>query len=461
MATNRRDTLAGLATVAAALALPGRAMAQTGFDGDYGGVLDTGGGKLRLRLVVSGDQVVLYSLDQGGASIPASMVKREGDRLIVDFAVIGARYEARLEGTALNGTFTQGSPLPLRLERGAIPAEFNSITDLLSGTMDAALLGKIRARLGSPAMAAAWQRRPGLAVILCDGLRAAGHPEPVRNDDRWHIGSITKSFTAALFARAVEAGAIRWDTPLGQRVKGVPAAYAKVTAIELLSHHAGLPANPPLDVLLTLPRTEADPRLSRRSYARAAMALPPVAPPRTRFAYSNVGYVLAAIMLEEATGHPWEELIRREVLRPLGLNSAGLGPPGNADRIDQPRGHGAGKPVFLDNVVAMAPAGALHIAPGDFLAYLAAHRDRPSGFLRPASWQALHRPRFGSSYALGWFVGADGALWHNGSNTAWYAEAWVEPKAGLVAATLNNDTALAARHRVLLPAIRRAAGLAL
>ena len=106
----------------------------------------------------------------------------------------------------------------------------------------------------------------------------------------------------------------------------------------------------------------------------------------------------------------------------------------------------------------MAPAGGLHLSVPDLLKYLAAHRDKPK-FLGAALWKELHTERFGSSYALGWFVGKDGGLWHNGSNTAWYAEVRVEPASALVAASCNNDTELIGQPRVLFPPIRRAAGV--
>lgn len=455
----RRSALAGAAAGAAALLLPGTALAQAGLDGDYGGVLDVGVAKLRLRLVIAGERVTLYSLDQGNAAIPATKVERKGDWLLADFAGIAARFEGQLAGSVLSGTFIQGRPLPLRLERGVIPADPADLGALLQGTMSPALLRQVRTKLGTPAMAVGWQRGFAGPNLLMDGLRAAGRPDPVRRDDRWHIGSITKSFTATLFARAVQAGVIRWDTTLAQRLKKVPRAYASLTAIELLSHHGGLPADIPLPELLALPRVEADPRVSRRRYVKLALAQPPIAAPRTRFAYSNIGYVLAGAMLEAATLLSWEDLLRREVLNPLGLISAGFGPPGSSSVIDQPRGHGNGQPIWLDNPSAMGPAGRLHLAAEDLLGWLSAHRDKPLGFLSSDAWQELHTPRFGSRYALGWFAGPDGSLWHNGSNTAWYAEAGVDGRSGLVSIMCANDTALLNRQRALLPAIRRAAGV--
>jgi hypothetical protein len=73
------------------------------------------------------------------------------------------------------------------------------------------------------------------------------------------------------------------------------------------------------------------------------------------------------------------------------------------------------------------------------LAYLAAHRDRPA-LLGPASWDRLHTPPFGGDYALGWTRNGAGQLWHNGSNTLWYAEAMIDSgaQAGVAFAAAND-----------------------
>lgn len=359
--------------------------------------------------------------------------------------MIAATRRTTLAGMAAGAA---AALLPSRVSAQAGPA------------MSAGLLREVRERLGTPGMAAAWQLTGAAPAIIVDGLRAAGRPEPVTRDDLWHIGSITKSFTATLFARAVETGLIGWNTRLGRIIKDVPRPYARLTGLELLSHRGGLASDIPLAELMALPRIEADPRASRRRYAASALAQPLLAAPRRRYAYSNAGYVLAALMLEEASGLSWEDLLRREVLTPLGLASAGFGPPGGPLLIDQPRGHVSGQSVWIDNPAAMAPAGGLHMSAADLLAWLAAHRDRPVRFLSPASWAMLHRPHFGGDYALGWIAGRSGSLWHNGSNTAWYAEAAVEPATGLIALVCANDAALLTRQRALLPAIRRAAGVA-
>lgn len=334
-------------------------------------------------------------------------------------------------------------------------AQADGLAGLLTQPLSAETLHALRLRLGTPGMAAGWQVSGYASEVRTDGLRAAGAPAAVTALDPWHIGSLTKGFTAALFARAVEAGMIGWDTPIERVLPKVPAPWRGVTAVELLSHHAGLPRDIPMPDLLALPRVETDARTSRRHYVDVLLATQPLAPPRRKFLYSNAGYVLAGHLLEQVSGQSWEALLQARVLDPLGLASAGFGPPMG----EAPRGHDHGRPILSDNPAAMGPAARLHIAVPDLLVWLGQHRDR-TAFLSRASWDQLHTPRFGSNYAFGWEVSPRGNLWHNGSNTAWYAEAAVERERGLVMTHCSNDAALLNRARMLLPAIRRAAAVA-
>jgi CubicO group peptidase (beta-lactamase class C family) len=171
-------------------------------------------------------------------------------------------------------------------------------------------------------------------------------------------------------------------------------------------------------------------------------------------------------MLEAKLGAPWESLIRARLFEPLRMRSAGFGAPGTAGALDQPVGHagdpsgtslasfGPGAPVN-DNPAALGPAGRVHASLDDMLVYLGAHRDRAS-LLRSESWDRLHTPPFGGEYAMGWVVRRDG-LWHNGSNTLWYAEILFDRARGVVAAAAANDGRLATVTPAVAQAIAGAA----
>jgi hypothetical protein len=117
-----RATRLGLAVLtAAAIAAP--AVAQTpSYDGDWAGVLNAGGQKLRLELhlkTVNGQATaILDSLDQD-ASLPATAVKADGGELSILFLSAGGELKAKLspDGKALVGSWTQGATAPLTLTK--------------------------------------------------------------------------------------------------------------------------------------------------------------------------------------------------------------------------------------------------------------------------------------------------------------------------------------------------------
>ena len=441
----RRTLLGGV------IALPfyAAAAAQTPdeFAGEWYGALDYGSQQLRLRLVIeAGPSAVLYSIDQGNAPIPVAETVIEGPALRIEMPVIQARFVGVLGDGVISGEFTQGGGLPLSFARQPVAA---SVVSPLTERRLAAL----RAGAGSPALAAAAANRDGRKIGFANGVRALGSVEAVTTNDRWHLGSITKSMTATLVARCVEAGAISWDDSvsacLGAAMPEMRAEYRHVTFRHLLSHRSGLPANLDLSELLRFPRASADARADRIAYARLALAQAPAGPLAAHFEYSNSGYVVAGAMLEARLGLPWEDLIGDRVFTQLGMSSAGFGAPGTPNLLDEPAGHapspnGALEPFapgiapITDNVAALGPAGRVHARLDDLLVFLAAHRDRRGDFLQRASWDRLHTPPFGGSYALGW-VKRESGLWHNGSNTLWYAEVLVDFAEGVAAAAAAND----------------------
>jgi CubicO group peptidase (beta-lactamase class C family) len=284
------------------------------------------------------------------------------------------------------------------------------------------------------------------------GLRIAGRDVPVEPGDLWHMGSNTKAMTATLAARLVEQGAIDWSTTIGQGLAAleldIAAPLRDATLEDLLAHRAGMTANAGLLTAISLSGADADRdvQADRLSYARAVLAEP--GGPRGEFLYSNAGYVIAAMMLEQAAGLDYEALMDREVFAPLGMDDAGWGPPGLRGEADQPRGHRSGLFGGLDarepgggadNPPAMNSAGRAHLPLLDLLDFLIAHRDQPENYLSAASWARLHTPPEGGNYALGWGVAQDGSLVHAGSNTMWFARMRIDAETGCALVAAVND----------------------
>jgi CubicO group peptidase (beta-lactamase class C family) len=135
---------------------------------------------------------------------------------------------------------------------------------------------------------------------------------------RFYIASSTKSFVALAFAALEQSGRIDLDWTLAELAPDIafaPEVRAReVTLRHLLSHSHGLSA-PAIEFRLAY-SGEHDPatlwRLLRgvRANARA---------PLGTFAYSNLGYNIAALLIERRLGRRWQDLLEAEVLRPLRL----------------------------------------------------------------------------------------------------------------------------------------------
>jgi len=304
---------------------------------------------------------------------------------------------------------------------------------------------------GSPGAAAARVCADGFEEGVA-GVRIAGGDAAIEPGDLWHMGSNTKAMTATLAARLVERGVIDWDTSISEGLSGLDLEIAEAlrdaTLEELLSHRAGLAANAGIFTALRLAGSdrERDAAADRLNYARAVLNKP--GGPRGSYIYSNAGYVIAAIMLEQAAGDTYEALMEREVFGPLGMDGAGWGPPGERGRADQPRGHtgawfgglNAREPgARADNPPAMNPAGRVHSPLESLMAFLVAHRDQPADYLGADSWTRLHTPVDGGDYALGWGVRSDGSLVHAGSNTMWFARMLIDEASGCTLAVAVND----------------------
>lgn len=105
-----------------------------------------------------------------------------------------------------------------------------------------AVLDQVRAKYDIPGMAAAVVRDGGVVAVGVSGVREAGEADPIRPDDRFHIGSCTKAMTATMIARLVEAGRLRWDVALAESFPHttITPELRPVTLRQLLSHQAGI-----------------------------------------------------------------------------------------------------------------------------------------------------------------------------------------------------------------------------
>ena len=322
-----------------------------------------------------------------------------------------------------------------------------------------AALADALAQAKVPGMVAAITSSEGVLAIGSAGVRKDGSDIKLTEEDHIHLGSCTKAMTSALMATLVAEGKLTWDTSLITvlpELKGkIHPGYHAITVWQLLTHRAGVEANAANWWI----HGKMDLRERRLAILEANLKEAPTRKQKA-YHYSNLGYMIAGCMAEKLTGSTWEALMRERIFEPLGMKSAGFGPPGASGKTDQPWGHvrsGEGwLPRQFDNAEALGPAGRVHASFADWAKFLA--MQLPGGNSTELDRKALDKlitPT--GNYAGGWRVtkrpwGKGTVLTHSGSNTMWYALVWVAPqldRAFLVATNSRDDNSHAICDQVI------------
>lgn len=274
-------------------------------------------------------------------------------------------------------------------------------------------------------------------------LGEAAPGRPMRIDAVFPIGSLSKSFTAAAVLRLAQTGRLRLDDPLERFFPEAPADKRAITARQLLEHTSGLPRN----------AFGFRDHLTREKVVAGALGAPLANPPGTKHAYSNLGYMLLAALVERASGEAFDRYLEREVIGRAGLRETGFPGPRFARRLlpvgfDRPRfGETySGTPMQEDlrDWYQWGPGGLLSTA-RDLERWMAALR---SGRVLDPRWAAeLWRPRVAMtpdgrySYAFGFVVQRTPIgpqIWHNGVWYSYFTEVRWFPEQNVLAIGLTN-----------------------
>ncbi len=329
------------------------------------------------------------------------------------------------------------------------PAAAQNTQSLLPAAELHARLEKIRVENGFPALAAAAVQDGKIVAADAVGIRKMGANAAVTVSDQFHLGSCTKAMTAVLIGMMIEEGKLRWDSTLAQEFSQIAdtmqPAFRNVTIRQLLCHRSGVPSE--LVNGLTFWHQQKLPIVQQRMLCvKLTLAHPAASLPGTKYEYSNSNYIIASAILEKLNKMSWEDLIEKRLFKPLGMKTAGFGPMGSANDVDQPWPHqiieGKPVPIYADNPAVLGPAGRVHCSIIDwakFAIFVMNGAQGRSKLLQKSTFQELFTPPYlskkdaGADYAAGWLVverswGDGMVLTHAGSNTLNYSVIWLAPK---------------------------------
>lgn len=243
---------------------------------------------------------------------------------------------------------------------------------------------------------------PGAGIALIDGdeiLWAGGvgvadreRRLPVTADTLFRVGSITKSFVALALVKLAEEGRVDLRARVGDLAPELAIGNRwgeAITVAHLLEHTAGfddMHFNEWFAPDETVPLAAV---LARNPASRVARWRP-----GSRFSYANPGYTVAGYLLEKITGRRYEDVLARDLLRPLGMTGAALRLTPEVD-ARLARGYHDGDAPVPYRPIYHRPAGNLMASPRDLAALvrLALGRGRAGGvrLITPASMARIER----------------------------------------------------------------------
>jgi CubicO group peptidase (beta-lactamase class C family) len=219
------------------------------------------------------------------------------------------------------------------------------------------------------------------AVGTLDGRSGGAGSTP---QTQYRLGSITKTFVAVEVLRMRDEGLLDLNDTLAQHIDDTP--FGQVTVAQLLSHTSGLQAETNGQWWeRTAGGTWAELMAGRPALKFRAGA---------KFHYSNLGYGVLGELIGRLRGQPWVDVVRRDLLEPLGMRRTSARPQ------DEAAAHGLGVHPLADLVhvepehdaAAMAPAGQLWSTVEDLARWAAFLAGQTGGLLAAGTLDEMRSP---------------------------------------------------------------------
>ncbi len=149
--------------------------------------------------------------------------------------------------------------------------------------------------------------------ILFEKAYSPVEGKPLTVNTKFNIASMTKSFTAAAILRLRSERRLSFSDPISRFFPHAPNQKRDITVFHLLTHTSGLAGH------------SAGTGIVRRQGAvNAILSQRLEYPPGTHYRYADDDYQLLAAVIEVASGELWEDYIKRELLEPAKMKSAGF-----------------------------------------------------------------------------------------------------------------------------------------
>ena len=142
-------------------------------------------------------------------------------------------------------------------------------------------------------------------------------------------------------------------------------------------------------------------------------------PPGSEYAYSNLGYCILGLVIEELTDMSYEDYVKQAIFKPAGANTFMLGSrKKGVSPLEVTYYADTGEDPYWFPVRRMDAHGGWIANATDLVRFLlhTDGRDKPADLINAASIKTMTTPgKFNNNYAMGWNVNENNNWWHMGS----------------------------------------------
>ena len=256
--------------------------------------------------------------------------------------------------------------------------------------------------------------RDRMSVAYLDGASVTVAHFGATDDTQYEVGSVTKTFTALLFADAIERGEVTPTTRLGDLLELGDSPAADITLEQLATQSSGLPRLPSSpDVIMSALLANfrgTDPYTWDLSALEDQARSTPDG--EHEYAYSNFGIALLGQALAAASGTDYASMVDERIFSPVGMTDSAVPTSPTDLDPDAPTGYtSAGRAAAPWTMSAYAPAGSIRSTTSDMVAYARALLDGEA----PGIDALAPRADAGEGTQIGyaWMTTGD-VTWHNG-----------------------------------------------
>jgi CubicO group peptidase (beta-lactamase class C family) len=249
-------------------------------------------------------------------------------------------------------------------------------------------------------------------VLLNKGYGWADAATQKPNDPSmvYQIGSVTKQFTAAAILKLQEEGKLSVNDTIGKYFPKLKEG-GRITIRHLLTHTSGL-YNYTNDTTFWM-HEAAMPSSHEKMMGRFADK-PLDFEPGAKFSYSNSGYLLLGYIIEQVSGKPYEQYIRENIFRPLGMSRSGFDFTKATGRATGYYVSGVSEPAMIVDSTGSYAAGAIYTTTSDLFKWVQAMHGKK--IIKAESWEQAFTP-FKGQYGYGLIMDkmyGQKRIWHNG-----------------------------------------------